>query len=82
MSPFRPSRAPRQPDQHLHIKMLLFVFGAGFLLAGIASGRDWLVGIAVAVFAAGVLLRLIGERRQRLAEDESWTDEDPEAEER
>jgi hypothetical protein len=76
MTPFRPSRERRAPDRYLHVKMLIFVIGAGFLLAGIASERDWLVTVAVLTFAAGLLIRLFDERRQRIREDEILLDED------
>lgn len=63
MSLIRPARAPRRDDRYLPHKMLLFVIGAGFGLAGIVSGREWLINIGIVVLVAGVLLRFARDRR-------------------
>jgi hypothetical protein len=62
---FRPSRERRGDDRLLELKALLFVVGASVGVAGMISGRAWLVWIAIAVVAAGVAVRLIGERKGR-----------------
>ena len=54
---FRPSRAPRGADRWLPHKMLLFVIGAGLGVAGILSGRDWLINAGIVVLFIGLLLR-------------------------
>lgn len=64
MSPFRPSRQPGGPDRWLHVKMALFVLGAALGIAGMTADNDTLVGVGIFVLAAGVLLRLLPERRE------------------
>jgi len=61
----RPSRQRRGEDPHLQTRMLIFVAGAVLALTGIRTERSWLVWIAVAVLAAGVLLGWIGRRGGR-----------------
>jgi hypothetical protein len=58
----RVSRARRGPDRFLPHKILLFVTGAACAFAGIASGREWLINVGIAVLFVGVLLRLIRAR--------------------
>ncbi|MGH7576814.1 MAG: hypothetical protein ACREM1_17030 [Longimicrobiales bacterium] len=65
MSLFRPDRRHRGHDPYVRHKMLVFVTGAAFALAGIASERDWLVYIGIAVLFIGVLLRLASDRRRQ-----------------
>lgn len=53
-----PSREARGPDPHLDIKIVLFMAGAALGIAGMASGRAWLVWLAFIPLAAAFLLRL------------------------
>jgi hypothetical protein len=57
------------PDRFLYAKVALFFLGAGFFFAGVVTGRDWAVGVAVAVLFMGVLLRLAPGRRDESAGD-------------
>ena len=50
------------PDRLLGWKLALFFLGAGFLVAGMATGREWAVGVAIGVLAAGLLLRFLPRR--------------------
>ena len=62
---FRVSRNRRGgPDRFLYAKVALFFLGAGFFAAGVLTGRDWAVLVAVGVLLVGVLLRLAGGRAQ------------------
>ncbi|MFW6202654.1 MAG: hypothetical protein ACOC8B_08745 [Gemmatimonadota bacterium] len=60
--PFRPSRERRGPDPHLDVKIIVFVVGAALAVVGIAMEIEWLVTVAIAVLAAGVLLRFLRPR--------------------
>lgn len=62
MALFRPGRARRGEDPHQSTKILIFALGAAAGLAGIASGRDWLVIAGILILAVGVALRVIGSR--------------------
>lgn len=64
MSFLRPSRERRGPDPYLAHKMLLFAAGAACAFAGIATEREWLVYVGIAVLLVGVLFRLAAQRRQ------------------
>jgi hypothetical protein len=68
--PFRADRRPRGPDPFLQHKTLIFAFGAGCALAGMLFDADWLVTAGIVVLAAGVVLRLVGERRRAREEAE------------
>jgi Flp pilus assembly protein TadB len=70
MSPFRPDRARRGEDHYLGRKMLLFLAGAVLAMVGMAAGQDWLVYLAMAVLAVGIILRLASRRRMRRAEED------------
>jgi hypothetical protein len=60
------SRRRREgPDPYVDWKMRLFVVGAVLLLAGIFLEQRPLVGAAVVVLAAGLVLRLLEARRGR-----------------
>lgn len=49
-------------DRWLPIKIAIFGVGAILAVAGIAFGHDRVVWVAVIVLAAGVVLRLLGNR--------------------
>lgn len=87
---FRPSReTPTGEDPFLLPKMMLFVAGAIFGVIGMATERDWVLGIALLCLGFGMLLRMIGRRRREdfeasIDEDKRATDsiaEDAEVEE-
>ena len=65
---FRVSRDRKGEDSFFAIKVALFAVGAALGIAGMAYGVEWLVWIAIAVVAAGIILRLIAARRDRLDE--------------
>lgn len=69
MSLFRPTRERRGPDPYYYWKAILFSIGGGIGLAAIATGRDWLILVAVPILAVGVGLRWVG-RRAPATEDE------------
>jgi hypothetical protein len=56
---FRPSRDRRGPDRWLNVKVAIFCLGAGIALVGIASGKNWVVNLAIGVLAVGFLLRFL-----------------------
>lgn len=60
-----------EDDIWLGQKMLFFVLGAVIGIFGMATGRDWLVYVAIAVLAAGLILRMLGRRRARGIEREA-----------
>lgn len=49
-------------DRWLGAKMALFTAGALLAVAGMSLRRDWLIGLAAIVLAAGILLRVIAPR--------------------
>ncbi len=64
MMPAREGRDPTPSQMRwLYPKILLFVTGAAIGLAGMASGREWLVNAGVAVLAVGLLLRFLTRDR-------------------
>jgi hypothetical protein len=69
MTPFRPRREHVGPDPHLNIKLILFAVGAAFGVAGMITGRDWLLYIGIAILVAGALLRF----RRPAPEEEAST---------
>ena len=52
------------PDRFLHWKVALFFLGAGFFLAGAATGTDWAVAAAAGVLALGLVLRFLPRREE------------------
>jgi hypothetical protein len=66
VSPFRPDRRRTGLDRFLEHKMLIFAAGATAAVAGMATGQDRLVQLAIVILAAGLLLRLWADRRERL----------------
>ncbi len=53
------------PDRLLPWKLGSFFLGAGFLLAGVTTGRDWAVAVAIGVLLVGVVLRLASRHDHR-----------------
>jgi hypothetical protein len=76
VTPFRPHRAPRGRDAYLQHKIVLFVLGAGIVVAGMAFDAGWLITLGLVVLAIGFVLRLVGERQRRVAEDDSGDGDD------
>ena len=60
---FRPSRDRRGRDRWLNIKVAIFCLGAGIALVGIASGKNWVVNLAIGVLAIGFLMRFLPRDR-------------------
>ncbi|NJD10731.1 MAG: hypothetical protein FIB01_09985 [Gemmatimonadetes bacterium] len=57
---FRPDRTPRPGDDPwLTAKTTLFVAGAAAAILGIGLQRGWLINLAIAIVAAGILLRFL-----------------------
>jgi hypothetical protein len=61
---FRPSRERRGPDPYLHWKMLCFALGAAVALAGMITGIDWLILVAVAILVVGIGLRFLRPKEE------------------
>jgi hypothetical protein len=61
---FRPSRENRGEDRFFEVKALLLVVAASLGIAGMASGRSWLIYAAIAFVAAGIILRIIAARQK------------------
>ncbi|NIP83236.1 MAG: hypothetical protein GWM90_30020 [Gemmatimonadetes bacterium] len=51
-------------DPFLGPKLWLFGIGALLALVGMALENDWLIGAAALFLAGGILLRLLGGRRE------------------
>ncbi len=64
------------PEAAFHWKMRLFFAGALLLLLGMFLDRRPLVGAAIVVLAAGVLLRFVGRERPRQEVHPSWYEDD------
>jgi len=56
---FRPDRGERGPDPYLDAKTTLFAVAAVIAIAGMLTGRDWLVWISIALLALALLLRFV-----------------------
>ncbi len=71
----------RGPDPYYRWKVASFTVGAAFGLAGIFTGRDNLVLIAIPILAVGVGLRWLPRRGEPTdtSEDAGETLEEPEA---
>jgi hypothetical protein len=50
------------PDRFLYAKLAAFFLGAGFFFAGVLTGRDWAVLVAVGVLVVGMALRFMDRR--------------------
>jgi hypothetical protein len=89
----RLDRSRRDPDIWLGEKMIFFATGAALGLAGMVTGRDWLIWVAIVVLGIGFALRLFSRRTAPAAtpdhaerdsgrplEDEEQQQEEPEEE--
>lgn len=72
----RPSRGRRGEDPHLQTKMRIFAAGAVIAVTGIATGRSWLVWVAVAILAFGAVLGLVGRSKGGSGEPRDNTEDD------
>jgi hypothetical protein len=52
-------RRRERPVRHLEWRVRLFGAGAIMAIVGIATEQNWLINVAIAVLAAGVLLRFL-----------------------
>ena len=68
---FRPSRERRGPDRWLSAKVAIFCLGAGIALVGVASERNWVINLAIAVLAIGFLMRFLGRRKPQSENNDS-----------
>ena len=59
---FRPSRERRGEDPYLNVKVALFCLGAGIAMVGVASGRRWIINLAIFVLLIGFVLRFLPKR--------------------
>jgi len=57
------TRRRRGEDRHLGWKVRILAVGSVMALMGIRSGRSWMVWVAAAVLAVGLLLNLVRGRR-------------------
>ncbi len=62
MGLFRTPRDTQANNRFFYPKVILFAIGGGVGLAGMLSGRDWMVVIAIIVLGIGVVLRFLGRR--------------------
>jgi hypothetical protein len=69
VSLFHSARSARGNDRFYRWKVLIFVTGGALGVAGMSSGRDWLVALGIAVLGAGIVLRMIDARQRRREED-------------
>jgi hypothetical protein len=56
---FRPSRERRGEDSYLNVKVALFCLGAGIAMVGVASGKRWVINLAILVLLIGFVLRFL-----------------------
>ena len=59
------SRKRRGPDAYLDWKVRLFFAGALLALIGMGTGRSWVVGVAIVVLSAGMVLSFLSKRDDR-----------------
>ena len=52
-----PSREQRGPDPHLDAKIFLFLAGAGLAVAGMITGRPFLIWLAFVPLAIAIVVR-------------------------
>jgi membrane protein implicated in regulation of membrane protease activity len=79
VTPLGLDRSRRGEDVWLGQKMLFFVVGAALGVAGMITGLQWIVWLAIAVLAVGLLLRIAG-RRSAAARARREPDREPEPE--
>lgn len=69
----RPDRRDRSgQDPTLHARILLFCLGAGCAIAGMYYNVGWLVTAGIVVLTVGMVVRLVGDRRRRRAQEAEW----------
>lgn len=56
-------RPPGEPDPYVPAKLALLFLGAGFFVAGVITGLDWPVLVAIVILAAGMAVRFLPSRR-------------------
>ena len=61
---FRPSRENRGEDRYFEVKAVLLVVAASLGIAGMVYQRSWLIYAAIALIAAGIILRIVAARRK------------------
>jgi fatty acid desaturase len=59
---FRPSRDRDRPAHAVDLRLWLFATGAAVALTGLYTGRSWIVYVAIAILAAGFLVRFLPGR--------------------
>ncbi len=62
------SHERRPHDPFLALKAVLLVLGASLGIAGMVNDIAWLVYLAIAVIAVGIVLRLVQQRRNEKPE--------------
>jgi membrane protein implicated in regulation of membrane protease activity len=62
VTPVGLDRSRRGEDAWLGQKILYFVVGAALGVAGMITGLQWIVWLAIAVLAVGLILRIAGRR--------------------
>jgi hypothetical protein len=66
---FRASRQPRE-DRFLTHRIVLFLIGSAFGVAGMARDNRWLVYTAIAIFASAAILGILSRPAPPPDEDE------------
>jgi fatty acid desaturase len=59
---FRPSRDPEHRAHRLDLRLWLFGAGAVVALIGMYSGQGWIIYLAVALLAIGIIARFLPRR--------------------
>ena len=57
-------RRKDRPVRHLEWRIRLFGVGAIMAVVGIATEQSWLINVAIAVLAAGVLIRFLPRSKE------------------
>jgi hypothetical protein len=60
-------RGVSEDDRFLQAKLWIFSTGAILALVGMGLQNDWLIGVAGLILAAGIVLRLVGRRKEDTA---------------
>jgi hypothetical protein len=64
MGLFRAARDTQGDDRFFRLKVMIFAVGGALGVAGMSSGRDWLVASGIAVLAVGIALRMLAARQR------------------